>query len=176
MTKQGGDSPVVNIVLLEPEIHVNTGNIGRTCVATGSRLHLIKPLGFTLDDKQIRRAGLDYWDYLELFVYENLADFFQKNPNPNLWLATTKAPRQYCDVPLGEDCFLFFGKESAGLPLSFRESYPERCIRLPMKEQFRSLNLSNAAAILTYEALRQQGFPELQEQGEMAHTPPSQDP
>lgn len=159
---------MVNIVLVEPEIPANTGNIGRTCVATGSRLHLIKPLGFDISDKQVRRSGLDYWHDIDLTVYENLEDFFQKNPSINLWLATTKAPRHHSDPDLGEDCYLFFGKESAGLPLSFREQYADRCIRIPMMEEQRSLNLSNAVAVLTYEALRQQGYPKLQRYGEMA--------
>ncbi len=159
---------MVNIVLLEPEIPGNTGNIGRSCVATGARLHLIKPLGFDMDEKQLRRSGLDYWHKVDLHIYENLEDFFQKNPAPDLWLATTKAPMTYSDAPLGENCFLFFGKESAGLPEDFRLQYPQRCIRIPMLPQERSLNLSNAAAILLYEALRQQDFASLATQGEMA--------
>lgn len=158
---------MVNIVLVEPEIPANTGNIGRTCVATGSRLHLIKPLGFDISDKQVRRSGLDYWKDLDLTVYENLEDFFTKNPSPNLWLATTKAPRHHTDPILGEDCYLFFGKESAGLPQEFREAHQDRCIRIPMLSTERSLNLSNAVAVLTYEALRQQDYPNLARYGEM---------
>lgn len=159
---------LVHIVLVEPEIPANTGNIGRTCVATGSQLHLIRPLGFDISDKQVRRSGLDYWKDLDLHVYDNLDVFFQKHPTPNLWLATTKAPRHHSDPTLGDDCFLFFGKESAGLPLEFRERYPDRCIRIPMVEEQRSLNLSNAVAVLTYEALRQQNYQNLQRYGEMA--------
>lgn len=163
---------MVNIVLVEPEIPGNTGNIGRTCVATGSRLHLIKPLGFELSEKQVRRSGLDYWAHLDYHVYENLDEFFLKNfqgdENPNVWLATTKAPKHYAEVSYVGDCYLFFGKESAGLSEGFRMKFPERCVRIPMKSTERSLNLSNAAAILTYEVLRQQNFPDLLGEGEMA--------
>lgn len=158
---------MLNIVLVEPEIHGNTGNIARTCVATGTRLHLIKPLGFDITDKAVRRAGLDYWPRLDLHVYENLDEFFEKNPSPDLWLATTKAPRHYAQATFKENSYLFFGKESAGLPLDFRERHLERCIRIPMKEEERSLNLSNAVAVLCYEALRQLDFPGLAGEGEM---------
>lgn len=161
---------MVNIVLVEPEIPANTGNIARTCAATNSRLHLIKPLGFDISEKAVKRAGLDYWHLLDLRVYENLEDFFLQQGAVDLWLATTKAPRDYSQVPLSQDCYLFFGKETAGLPQDFREKYQDRCIRIPMREEARSLNLSNAVAILTYEALRQQGFPQLQEEGEMAQS------
>lgn len=167
---------MVNIVLVEPEIPGNTGNIGRTCVATGSRLHLIEPLGFDISEKQVRRSGLDYWEHLEVETYKNLDDFFERNPNPNLWLATTKAPRHYCEVSYEEECFLCFGKESKGLPESFRLKYEERCVRIPMllhEESFnlkdRSLNLSNAAAVITYEVLRQHDFPGLHSQGAMGN-------
>jgi tRNA (cytidine/uridine-2'-O-)-methyltransferase len=158
---------VVNIVLVEPEIPMNTGNIARTCAATRSRLHLIKPLGFDISDKAVKRAGLDYWSMVDLCVYENLEDFFIKNPQPDLWLATTKAPRAYHEAEFRDHCYLFFGKETAGLPEDFRFRYEERCIRIPMREDARSLNLANSVAIVTYEALRQQGFPNLSGEGEM---------
>ena len=162
--------PRVHIVLVEPEIPQNCGNIARTCAATGSVLHLIRPLGFDISEKAVRRAGLDYWHLVEIHDYENLDDFFRCNPQAasNLWLATTKAPRPYTEAAFFDGCYLFFGKETAGLPLSFRRAHEERCIRLPMREEARSLNLSNSVAILTYEALRQQGFPGLLDVGEMA--------
>lgn len=159
---------MVNIVLVEPEIPMNTGNIARTCAATRSRLHLVKPLGFDISDKAVKRAGLDYWHMVDITVYENLDDFFAKNPSPDLWLATTKAPRDYTQAELSGDCWLMFGKETAGLPLELRERWAHRCVRIPMREDARSLNLANSVAILTYEALRQQGFPGLSGQGEMA--------
>ena len=158
---------MINIVLVEPEIPMNTGNIARTCAATRSRLHLIKPLGFDISDKAVKRAGLDYWHMVDLHVYEDLEDFFEENPNPNLWLATTKAPRDYTQARFEEECWLMFGKETAGLPEFLRQRYYQRCIRIPMREDARSLNLANSVAILTYEALRQQGFPELSGVGEM---------
>ena len=158
---------MINIVLVEPEIPMNTGNIARTCAATRSRLHLVKPLGFDISDKAVKRAGLDYWHMVDLHVYENLEDFFSKNPQPNLWLATTKAPRDYTQARFEEDCWLMFGKETAGLPEFLRQQYYQRCIRIPMREDARSLNLANSVAILTYEALRQQGFPGLSGTGEM---------
>ena len=159
---------MLNIVLVEPEIPMNTGNIARTCAATRSRLHLVKPLGFDISDKAVKRAGLDYWHMVDIHVYENLDDFFAKNPNIDLWLATTKAPRDYTQATFAPDCWLMFGKETAGLPLSLRERYYERCVRIPMRGDARSLNLANSVAILTYEALRQQGFPNLSGEGEMA--------
>ena len=159
---------LINIVLVEPEIHGNTGNIARTCAATNSRLHLIRPLGFDISDKAVKRAGLDYWHLLDLHVYDNLDELFEKNPDPDLWLATTKAPRHYAETAFRDNCWLFFGKETAGLPLEFREKYIDRCIRIPMREDARSLNLANSVAILTYEALRQQDFPNLLGEGEMA--------
>lgn len=159
---------VLNIVLVEPEIPMNTGNIARTCAATRSRLHLVKPLGFDISDKAVKRAGLDYWHMVDIRVYENLDDFFARNPEPELWLATTKAPRDYSQARFGPDCWLMFGKETAGLPQWLREKYYERCVRIPMRSDARSLNLANSVAILTYEALRQQGFPELSGVGEMA--------
>ena len=159
---------MMNIVLLEPEMPSNTGNIGRTCVATQTRLHLIEPLGFKLNEKALKRAGLDYWPMVDLCVYPDLDHFFAQNPAPDLWLATTKAPRDYTQAVFRDDCFLFFGKETAGLPQWFRQAHRERCIRIPMREDARSLNLSNSVAVLAYEALRQQGFPGLSGTGEMA--------
>jgi tRNA (cytidine/uridine-2'-O-)-methyltransferase len=161
---------VVNIVLVEPEIPMNTGNIARTCAATRSRLHLIKPLGFDISDKAVKRAGLDYWPMVELQVYENLDHFFSLHPQPDLWLATTKAPRDYTQASFQDGCWLMFGKETAGLPKDLRYRYADRCIRIPMRADARSLNLSNSAAILVYEALRQQGFPGLSGVGEMAES------
>ena len=158
---------ILNIVLVEPEIHMNTGNIGRTCVVTGSRLHLIRPLGFDLSEKAVRRAGLDYWHKVDLHVYDNLEDFFSKNEAADRWLATTKAPQSYHEATFRDECWIFFGKESAGLPLDFRMDNYDRCIRIPMKSEERSLNLSNAVAIVTYEALRQLDFPGLSGEGEM---------
>lgn len=162
---------MVNIVLVEPEIPQNCGNIARTCAVTGSRLHLIRPLGFDISEKAVRRAGLDYWPLVDLRVYDGLDPFFAEHPQPDLWLATTKAPRDYTQVNFREGCWLFFGKETAGLPAWLRERYSERCLRIPMRGEVRSLNLSNAAAILTYEALRQQGFPGLSGVGEMGDPP-----
>lgn len=159
---------MLNIVLVEPEIPQNCGNIARTCAATRSRLHLVKPLGFDISEKAVRRAGLDYWPMVDLQVYENLDHFFAVNPNPDLWLATTKAPRDYSQAQFAPDCWLMFGKETAGLPESLRQRYYERCIRIPMRPDARSLNLANSVAILTYEALRQQGFTQLSGVGEMA--------
>ena len=162
---------MVNIVLVEPEIPQNCGNIARTCAVTGSRLHLIRPLGFDINEKAVRRAGLDYWPLVDLRVYDGLDPFFAEYPQPDLWLATTKAPRDYTQASFREGCWLFFGKETAGLPAWLRERYPERCLRIPMRGEVRSLNLSNAAAVLTYEALRQQGFPGLSGVGEMGDHP-----
>lgn len=161
---------MLNLVLVEPEIPQNCGNIARTCAATRSRLHLIKPLGFDISDKAVRRAGLDYWSMVDLAVYENLDHFFSVNPRPDLWLATTKAPRDYTQAEFRPGCWLMLGKETAGLPESLRRTYYDRCIRIPMRPDARSLNLANSAAILAYEALRQQGFPGLSGVGEMAET------
>ena len=158
---------MINIVLVEPEIPMNTGNIARTCAATRSRLHLIRPLGFDISDKAVKRAGLDYWPMVDLRVYENLDEFFAQNPQPDLWLATTKAPRSYDRAQFRDGCFLFFGKETAGLPEWFRLKHAERCIRIPMRPDARSLNLANSVALLTYEALRQTGFSGLSGEGEM---------
>lgn len=160
---------MLNLVLVEPEIPQNTGNIARTCAATKSRLHLVKPLGFDISERAVRRAGLDYWHMVDLHVWENLFQLFEAHPEAaeNLWLATTKAPRDYAQAAFSPDCWLFFGRETAGLPLEFREQHRERCIRIPMNENARSLNLANSVAILTYEALRQNGFPGLLGEGEM---------
>ncbi len=162
-----GGNIMVNIVLVEPEIPQNCGNIARTCAATRSRLHLVEPLGFDISEKAVKRAGLDYWPMVDLTVYRNLKELFERNPDPDLWLATTKAPRDYTGADFRDGCWLFFGKETAGLPLKFRERYRDRCLRIPMRPDARSLNLSNSVAILTYEALRQQGFPDLSGVGEM---------
>ena len=160
---------MLNIVLVEPEIPHNTGAIARTCAVTGARLHLIKPLGFDISDKAVKRSGLDYWWLVDINVYENLDDYFAKSGDDNIWLATTKAPRSYAEADFTtENVTLFFGKETAGLPEWLREKYRDRCIRIPMKIEARSLNLSNSAAILAYEALRQQGFPGLSGEGSMS--------
>ena len=161
---------MLNIVLVEPEIPQNCGNIARTCAATGSRLHLIRPLGFDISDRAVKRAGLDYWSLVDLHVYESLDDFFARHPDPDLWLTTTRARLRYCDAPYRDGCWLFFGKETAGLPLDLRERFRERCIRLPMIDEARSLNLSNTVAVCVYEALRQNHFPGLLGVGEMANT------
>ena len=159
----------MNIVLVEPEIPQNTGNIARTCAATHSRLHLIEPLGFSISERAVKRAGLDYWSMVDITTYPSLDAFFEAHPVPDLWLATTKAPRDYTQARFRPDCWLFFGKETAGLPRDLRERYYDRCIRIPMRPDARSLNLANSVAVLTYEALRQQGFPDLSGVGEMAH-------
>ena len=161
---------MLHIVLVEPEIPQNCGNIARTCAATGSVLHLVRPLGFDISDKAVRRAGLDYWHLVDVRVYESLPDLFERHPEAarDLWLATTKAPRPYSEAAFTGSCWLFFGKETAGLPAWFREEHRERCVRLPMREEARSLNLANSVAVLVYEALRQQGFPGLLDTGGMA--------
>ena len=159
---------MLNIVLVEPEIPQNCGNIARTCAATGSRLHLIKPLGFDISEKAVKRAGLDYWHLVDVRVYENLADFFEKNSVGQMWCLSTKAPRAYTQAAFRPDCYLFFGKETKGLPEDFLNEHRNSCIRLPMIDQARSLNLSNAVAITVYEALRQLDFPGLQDYGKMA--------
>lgn len=159
---------MINIVLVEPEIPQNCGNIARTCAATRSRLHLIKPLGFDISEKAVKRAGLDYWPMVDLRVYENLEHFFAENPDADLWLATTKAPRDYSQARFQDGCYLMFGKETAGLPEDLRRRYYDRCIRIPMRADARSLNLSNSVAILAYEALKQLDFPNLSGVGEMA--------
>jgi tRNA (cytidine/uridine-2'-O-)-methyltransferase len=159
---------VLNIVLVEPEIPQNTGNIARTCAATRSRLHLVRPLGFDISERAVKRAGLDYWPMVDLKVYDSLDHFFSINPEPDLWLATTKAPQDYTQAQYREGCWLMFGKETAGLPEELRMRWYGRCVRIPMRPDARSLNLANSVAVLTYEALRQQGFPALSGAGEMA--------
>ena len=159
---------MLDIVLVEPEIPHNTGAIARTCAATGARLHLIRPLGFDISDKAVKRCGLDYWYLVDLHVHDNLDAYFAENGDADLFLATTKAPRAYHEVDFsGGHVALMFGKETAGLPEWLREKYRDRCIRIPMISEARSLNLSNSVAILAYEALRQQGFPGLLEMGSM---------
>lgn len=149
---------MLNIVLHEPEMPANTGNIGRTCVAAGARLHLIEPLGFKLNEKMLKRAGLDYWDKLDVIVYDDYADFQKKNPGAKIYMATTKAQKTYCDVSYEDDCYIMFGKESAGIPEEILVDNEETCIRIPMIGDIRSLNLSNSVAIVLYEALRQHNF------------------
>ena len=156
------------VILHEPEQPGNTGAIGRTCICAGASLHLIRPLGFLTDEKSVRRAGLDYWWLVDIYVYENIQEYFDKNGDENIWLTTTKAPHSYDEADFStEDVTLLFGKETAGLPEWLREKYRDRCIRIPMISEARSLNLSNAASILAYEVLRQQGFPGLKNTGSM---------
>ena len=150
--------PHIHIVLFEPEIPQNTGNVARTCAATGASLHLIRPLGFTIDDKKLKRAGLDYWDKLDITYYDGLADFFSKHGDKPIYYFTTKARNTYADVRYPEEVFLMFGKESAGLPEELLVSHPKTAVRIPMRDTLRSLNLSNCAAIAVYEVLRQGGF------------------
>ena len=158
---------MLNIVLVEPEIPQNCGNIARTCAATGARLHLIRPLGFDISEKAVRRAGLDYCHMVEVLEYEDLQDFFRKNEVRQMWCLSTKAPRSYTEAEFQDGCYLFFGKETKGLPESFLASHYEQCLRIPMRPEARSLNLSNAVAITVYEALRQLSFPSLQDFGRM---------
>ena len=158
---------MLNIVLVEPEIPQNCGNIARTCAATGSRLHLIRPLGFDISEKAVRRAGLDYWHLVDVRVYDDLADFFRKNQVSQMWCLSTKAPRCYTEARFEDGCYLFFGKETKGLPESFLEEHRDECVRIPMRSDARSLNLSNAVAITVFEALRQLDFPQLQDYGKM---------
>ncbi len=158
---------MLNIVLVEPEIPQNCGNIARTCAATGARLHLIHPLGFDVSEKAVKRAGLDYWHMVEVFEYQSLADFFEKNEVRQMWCLSTKAPRSYTESDFSDNCYLFFGKETKGLPEAFLEQHYDSCIRIPMRPDARSLNLSNAVAITVFEALRQLDFPNLQGFGKM---------
>ncbi len=151
----------VNIVLVEPEIPQNTGNIVRTCAATGARLHIVKPMGFTIDDKKLKRAGLDYWHFLNIAYYESLDDFFEKNKGGTFYYLSSKAPASYTDVNYKDGDFLLFGKETKGLPEKLLIEHPERCVRIPMISDARCLNLSNAVAVVTYEALRQGDFKSL---------------
>ena len=158
---------LLNIVLVEPEIPQNCGNIARTCAATGCALHLIRPLGFDISEKAVRRAGLDYWHMVKVFDYDNLDDFFAKNKVEQMWCLSTKAPRCYTEADFQDGCYLFFGKETKGLPEDFLEEHYNECVRIPMRSEARSLNLSNAVAITVYEALRQIDFPSLQDYGKM---------
>ena len=157
----------MHIILHQPEIPANTCNIGRTCVATGTSLHLIEPLGFRLNEKEIKRAGMDYWQHLDVHRYVNFEEFLEKNPGAKIWMATTKAKHTYSEVEFGENDFIMFGKESAGIPEEILVDYEDTCIRIPMLPEIRSLNLSNSVAIVLYEALRQQGFASMQLEGEL---------
>ena len=162
---------MMNIVLLEPEMPSNTGNIGRTCAATNTRLHLIEPLGFKLNEKALKRAGLDYWDKLDVQVYSDYQDFLDKIPDAagNMYFATTKAHKVYSEVKYSSDCYLMFGKESAGIPEEILVQHEDHCVRIPMWGDIRSLNLSNSAAIVLYEALRQNGFEKMERNGRLHH-------
>jgi tRNA (cytidine/uridine-2'-O-)-methyltransferase len=160
---------MLNVVLVEPEIPANTGNIARTCAATGSVLHLVKPLGFDISEKAVRRAGLDYWHLVDIRVYENLQELFEKNRIGPMRLFSTKAPKSYAEAGYPDGCFLFFGKETKGLPESFLAEHYDSCVRIPIREEARSLNLSNSVAVGVFEALRQQNFPHLREQGKMVN-------
>lgn len=159
----------MHIVLHEPEIPQNTGNIARTCAATGATLHLIEPLGFSLDEKHIKRAGLDYWHLVDIRRYANYQEFLEKNNFPKVYMATTKSRQTYADVSYEEDCYIMFGRESKGIPEEILLDSKETCIRIPMTGEARSLNLSNSVAIVLYEALRQHGFNHLLKQGELHH-------
>ena len=156
----------LNIVLVEPEIPQNTGNIARTCAATGARLHIVKPMGFSIDDKKLKRAGLDYWHLLDISYYENLEDFFSKNNGP-FYYFSTKAPHIHSDVNFPDGCYIVFGKETKGLPEKLLHDNPETCVRIPMISDARSLNLSNSVAIGVYEVLRQWNYPKLQCEGKL---------
>ena len=158
---------MLNVVLVEPEIPQNTGNIARTGAATGSVLHLVKPLGFDISERAVRRAGLDYWHLVDVRVYENLDELFEKNDIRQMRLFSTKAPRAYTEADYADGCFLFFGRETRGLPEAFLEAHFESCVRIPMRTEARSLNLSNSVAVGVFEALRQQDFPHLQDFGKM---------
>lgn len=166
-SRRRGVGAVLNVVLVCPEIHQNTGNIARTCAATGARLHLVRPLGFEITDKHLRRAGLDYWYLLEVQLYDSLEDFMERHGEDRLWLLSTKAPRSYTQAAFRDGDYLLFGPESRGLPEPFLEEHRERCLKIPMVGEARSLNLSNAAAITLYEALRQLGFPRMETAGKM---------
>lgn len=157
----------LNIVLAQPEIPANTGNIARTCAATGARLHLIKPLGFSLDDKHLKRAGLDYWHLLDITYYESFDDFFEKTKGGSYYYFSTKAQNKYTDKKYENNCYLVFGRETAGLPEELLIKNPDSTVRIPMIKEARSLNLSNSVAIATYEALRQRNFPKLQNKGQL---------
>ena len=158
---------MINIVLLEPEIPANTGNIGRTCVAAGARLHLIEPLGFSLSEKALRRAGMDYWKDLDVTTYIDYQDFLEKNPGAKIYMATTTAQKMYTEVSYEPDCYIMFGKESAGIPEEILVENKENCVRIPMMGDIRSLNLGNSAAVILYEALRQNGFAGMETEGNL---------
>lgn len=158
---------MINIVLHEPEIPANTGNIGRTCVAAGARLHLIEPMGFRINEKQLKRAGLDYWDKLDVIVYDSYTDFLEKNQNAVIYMATTKARHIYTEVSYEPDCYIMFGKESAGIPEELLIKHPNTSIRIPMVGEMRSLNLANSVAIILYEALRQNSFTSMNCKGDL---------
>ncbi len=158
---------MINIVLLEPEIPANTGNIGRTCVATGTRLHLIEPLGFSLSEKALKRAGMDYWPALDVTTYIDYEDFLARNPGAQIFYATTKGRHIYSDAAYPDGCYIMFGKESAGIPEEILREHPDTCVRIPMIGETRSLNLSNSVAVVLYEALRQQGFAHMKTEGEL---------
>ena len=162
---------MMNVVLLEPEMPSNTGNIGRTCVATNTRLHLIEPLGFKLNEKALKRAGLDYWDKLDVQVYSDYQDFLEKNPDAlgKMYFATTKAHKVYSEVDYEPDCYLMFGKESAGIPESILVENEDHCVRIPMWGEIRSLNLSNSVAVVLYEALRHNDFEKMALEGQLHH-------
>ena len=159
----------MNIVLLEPEIPANTGNIGRSCISTNSSLHLIKPLGFSVDDKHLKRSGLDYWHDLSVCYYDDFEDFSQKQAGKQIYYAETNGAKLYTEVSYAPDAFIVFGKESTGIPAHILEENPDRCIRIPMGGKYRSLNLSNAVAVVLYEALRQNGFRGLAREGKLSH-------
>lgn len=160
---------MLNIVLLEPEIPANTGNIGRTCAATNTRLHLIEPLGFKLNEKSLKRAGMDYWTEIDVKTYIDFQDFQEQNPEAKLYMATTKAAKMYTEVSYEPDCYIMFGKESAGIPEELLVKYKENCVRIPMVGDTRSLNLGNSAAIILYEALRQNQFAGMNREGRLHH-------
>ncbi len=157
---------IINIVMVEPEIPQNTGNVARTCAATGARLHLVGPMGFKIDDKKLKRAGLDYWQYLDISYYENLDEFFEKNKG-DFYFFTTKGRTIHSDMNYSDNCYLFFGKETKGLPEELLLKYPDKALRIPMGSGIRSLNLSNSVAIAVYEVLRQWNYPELENLGEL---------
>lgn len=158
---------MLNIVLHEPEMPANTGNIGRTCVAAGARLHLIEPLGFSINDKMVKRAGLDYWDKLDVTVYDDFNDFCERNPGAKIYMATTKAHKTYTEVSYEPDCYIMFGKESVGIPEEILVDHEDTCVRIPMIGDIRSLNLSNSVAIVLYEALRQNNFDHMNQEGHL---------
>lgn len=157
----------INIVLLEPEIPQNTGNIARTCAATGASLHLIEPLGFRIDDAKLKRAGLDYWHQLDITYYKDIEDFYTRNPDAKVYYFSTKAPQKYTDITYPEKVYLMFGKETKGLPEELLHANKSHCVRIPMRDSLRSLNLSNSAAIAVYEVFRQRNFEGLREAGEL---------